>query len=295
MCPPSYYFPPPPCDFGWPFPTQNYPGRVEDQRAVLANKQDLERDLSELLTQIRSGLLDPVEIEKAVLTAQQHCAALDPFLSNNVDTKYYNERRQDTSTTAQQTFDVVELLELILEHLGIPDILTMSQVSRSIHNSIEQSTKLQTKLSLRPAPTDSHLHMPFLWCLNGTQGGFCCYNIEPYIAPSLRFAHTTGLGDSTHHKDGSIMLRAQFSPFTGHLPKIGATYRRMFCCQPPIKKMYYYMDCCRGGFSGDVGDRNEAWTVTAEEGLTIGHLYECAQKLMVSSAPQVSIQETQQV
>lgn len=86
---------------------------MEDQRAALANKLDLEQDLSQLLTQIRSGQLDPVRLENAVLIAQQHSAALDLFLNKTIDPKLYNERRHDTSTAARQTFDVAELLEMI--------------------------------------------------------------------------------------------------------------------------------------------------------------------------------------
>lgn len=244
-----------------------FPDRTEENRAALSHQQDLESNLSALLNDIKSGRQSQAALEKAIIAAQKHAAGLKMFLSSCIPQKFYNERRSDSSTAAQRTFDVAELLEMILDHLEIPDIVKMIQVSHSLKNSIEASTKLQDKLSLRPAPLDSHIYSAFEQCLF-REGGFRCTltnynNTRPQALP------------------GTFAVRAYFFPFPGqHLPKIGSKYRRMFICQPPIKQMKVYLSCCPRDRELGFLPQLEVCTVSSDGGLTIGHLYDCARKQM---------------
>lgn len=255
--------------------------QAEDQRALLAFKADLERGLAELLALVRSGELDHVRLERAVITAQQHAAELDAFDSKAIHPMFYNERHQDSSTIAHRVFDVVEVLEMILTHLEIPDVLIMSQVNHSIRRAIGDSTKPQMKLLLRPAPADSHVYTPFASGLVAS-GGFSCL-VFPAVVHRDRFNNTIPESAGTSLDNVvSSPVTAQFYPYIGQrLPRIGSTYRRMFCCQSPIQRMAAYMRCYNEGRPGDDLPRNKACTVTVESGVTIGHLYDHAKKLMV--------------
>ena len=92
--------------------------------------------------------------------AQAHVASLGNRFSHVMSIEAYNERRTEDSTAAQEVFHVPEPLEVILDHLNIPDLLAFSQMNKGIKAAVDSSVRLQTHLCLRAMPPNSHLRTP---------------------------------------------------------------------------------------------------------------------------------------
>lgn len=75
-----------------------------------------------------------------------------------------------------------------------------------------------------------------------------------------------------------LSIYASLYPLSrARLPRVGARYRRMFICQPPLKWMTINLDCYS---NRHFGYPELPPTITSEQGLTIGDLYDCTKKLM---------------
>lgn len=110
----------------------------DDMRQVLAAYYDLQSGLANL-----PNTATPNEISQHLATSQQKVDAFGDFLSIAVPTRIYNERRSTNSSTALKVLLIPELLELILEHATIYDILHFYGLCRGVKAVIDASSKLQ--------------------------------------------------------------------------------------------------------------------------------------------------------
>lgn len=266
---------------------------MEERRAALACQKNLQDGISAALKKLSHGQSSPVHTISSLQSALHEVDGLGSFFSLYLDPQYYNERRSDDCTAAQRTFDVPELLEMILDAAEIPDILSMYSVNRSIRDSIECSSRMQTKLCLRAAPAHSHLETPLSYCFikyfDCERTPMACY---PPVPIGRGFSCSIGrlpvmplppfTGPEDDEKSRTVTLNAYFYPFKQQrLGGLGSRIRRMFICQPPIKRMTVHLSCCPNMdiyFSDPPPPAPEY--VSSEIGLTIGDLYDCAARLM---------------
>ncbi|KAK3686566.1 hypothetical protein LTR37_019671 [Vermiconidia calcicola] len=78
-------------------------------------------------------------------------------ISPNFSAAPSRDGEDESCSIATQVLAVPKLLEMILEHVDVRDVLHAYRINRSTQDIIEASTKLQTKLFLRPANPESAL------------------------------------------------------------------------------------------------------------------------------------------
>ena len=109
----------------------------------------------------------------------------------------------EPTTATTKVFDVAELLEHILSHLPMKDILLAQRVSKQFRHAIKNSLTLQRKLFYLPSKTENEDRLPkvnpFLEKLLNLQGlrtaGFkekCCETGHRRLLP-----YTEGVGSAT--------------------------------------------------------------------------------------------------
>lgn len=201
--------------------------------------------------------------QTALLEVQQHLAGLADFFRTFLGPVFYNERHCATPTVntsisvAQKVFGVNELLELILGFVAMPDILAFQQVNRSSCLAIENSTELQRKLSLLGDHRESSLRLPFAQFSHGSSGGFFC-------------------GSHWEPMPEEASIKAGFANACAGLPRIGAKWRRMYICQPPLTEMDAFLPCC-----GWVSVHSSpAQAIQSSDGITMGAVWDATKFLI---------------
>ncbi|KAK4957183.1 hypothetical protein LTR10_005141 [Elasticomyces elasticus] len=218
-----------------------------------------------------------------IVKLQDSVQGLKGFFSDFLDPTLYTERQpyhgpDDTSTSihecgpaTQQVFRTPELVEQILEHLGLADILSYDQVDRSARAIVAQSMPLQSSLSLRANAADTLLQLPFELYGDLRTASFYCrqgYAYDEGPNNAWRLSGTSGM----------ILLEAGFESTANHipLPKIDVRCRKMLITQPPIKKMWIRLQCCRRATG--LSDSEREHDLYSDTGITIGDLYDATKK-----------------
>ena len=239
--------------------------RFEQQnREVLERFKSLETALKAVATIATTVSNDRVKenLSKELHTIQNDIEGVRKYLSFQLPPKYYNECRTADSTIAQEALNIPELLEWVLLHADVNTVLNMSQVSREIRDSIHASPPLQVKLGFKAANT-SVLHTQGLYSTPFSFGfyGFevAAYSVWGQQSPDANF---------------------NFTGVTCKLPRIGAAWKRMLICQPPVTEMRAYLDCT-------IHTTHRAFdlVVTSATGLTVSDLYQAAKRLIEQDIP----------
>ncbi|PPJ53875.1 hypothetical protein CBER1_04603 [Cercospora berteroae] len=247
--------------------------RDDEFRAAVEHHASLDAALKQMELLANSGDTVSSEAIRAALTsARAGAAGLDSHLRNTGRPSLYTERCPDRARgLAQRVFDVPELLELILSKLPVLELLKCYRVNHQWRDAIESSVNLQRQLSLRADTLDGHFQNVF-------QGRICGYSeVLPGFGTRAFFSTHRALSSYEETLPGNeILFKAEFASTNDYFrmpKKIGARVRRMYICQPPVKELKVYLECCRYNFThhSDDHDRHSA-TVTNENGLTIGDL-----------------------
>ena len=166
-----------------------------------------------------------------------------------VDNTYFNERRQEESAIARQMFGIPELAAKILSHLKFIDLERMTRISMKIRDIIDDSPKLQRKLSLLPDPEITQAWFPF----NTVGWGV------PYTGFRCRSNDTTCTDTSGLER---VPMTASFSRRTTPdvCRGVKSRFRNMFICQPPIQEMRVKIE----------RDKIKLPPLCAEPGITFG-------------------------
>lgn len=207
---------------------------------------------------ISSGLKSTLE------GLQSSALGLGEFLSARIDAVYYNEQRANDSVIAQKVLAIPELLEMILLQGELIDILTMCQVSKWLKSMIEATTALQARLHPDPCGPASNRKMPRQTQFESGLPGF---KVNTNASVEYRYAAST-TAEFIINKD------------TSKLPKVGTTWRDMLICQPPVRRMDAFFKCAAHGRTFC-----SQFIVSSENGLTVGNLYDAAEKICRSRGP----------
>ncbi|KAK3661636.1 hypothetical protein LTR56_000124 [Elasticomyces elasticus] len=229
---------------------------------ALGRQQKMEHAITTLRRrQDRLIEADP-ELASTIHDLEQAIEDQKSFFSSFLKPVFYNHqqsRDHQNCTAAQTVFDIPELLELILQDLRIPHILSFQQTCRSAKACIDNSPRLQSALSLRADPTDSPLRMPFARRFKGF-----FFNITEEVM----------LNDVTNKK---ITINFGFvppkKPSLQRLPSIGSCYRRMYVVQPPITTADISLICCR------TSHVDSPTQLQSESGITMGDVYDMTKDL----------------
>ncbi len=171
---------------------------------------------------------------------------------------------------------------MILRSLDVCDLLRVQQVAHSWFAAIQNSQKLQRKLCLLP---EEHCNFYMLFesyrnRLPGLHSARPRCSLPPHQA------------DSGNHLDFYIDISPPFVKKLGYRPssdpkpiEVGSRCRQMLICQPPLRTMGVFPDCCRstGIFSFDRHKSSQLpiETITAKDGvgITIGEVIEVYERI----------------
>ena len=239
----------------------------------LAARIDAVVKLGRILTQsleghpeaAKAGAATITHIEKALKLAQADLNGLDRFFSVCLAPSFYAGLPTPTSVvSAMKVFNTTELVEEIFKHLDVMDLLRAQQVNKQMANVVQSSSMLRRLMFLTPSKSKHFRKLD----LSGKAGAkFVKIETVP-----LDYEDTTN-------------LEAFKVQFMYRLPRLGSRARMLQLCQPPIRSMEYRPTCC--GYNSDDEDPEEdglnvfGWRkVENQDGLTLGDLYDTAEKLM---------------
>ncbi|KAK5127221.1 hypothetical protein LTR85_008583 [Meristemomyces frigidus] len=229
----------------------------------------------------------PPEGKDALLTIKASSAGLPHFLSSMAAPTCFNGLHSKAIKDGEggvHVFNVPELLEHILMFSDTQVILSMLQVCKPIHNTIEGSLKLQRQLGLSAA-SDSFLASPL--SINPRRvtlqeyPGFSCSYVDPRESwpardSRRRYARSNagvvnaGATSVTDDPRQLFLIATFTANRRGHFPIVGKRYLSMLLCHPPITEMLVSPICCQHLLE----------KLTASTGLTIGGLWNSAQAMM---------------
>lgn len=230
---------------------------------VLSHHRNVNQHVEAAFAGIEAG--DFTQMKQHLVEIERGLLGFEKYLSTTIEPEYYAEHRQPSSETATKAFNIPELLENILQNLGVVDVMRCYAMNRAFRDTIENSTKLQTSLFLHPAPQDEPVRVPFDF------QSFSC-TIYPQIFP-----HNYGTI--------SVTIRAEADEDFA-LPTIGSRWKRMLVRQPPVRKMHYRIECSHKSVSAMIRgpapnpEHRSNHIIVSEEGLTVHDLYEAAKTLI---------------
>jgi hypothetical protein len=242
-------------------------GSEEQVRVVLSDYHDLQSQLSKTVSAISDDKISKAEVLHQLAAIQAKVNGFDLYLSSTVAARYYNERRSPESTVAKNVFHIPELLELILEHASIFDILNVYQTCRGLKEIVEASPKLQIQLLLRLigelVDPLAYLQMHLLRANEWLDDQWFIMKIDwnPKSRITARF--------KSHRGDEA-------------LPQVGAVWKRMRICQPLLMSMRVVVECANCAVNRYYTEETpEVYFSTSKE-LTFRDLYDNATDILKS-------------
>ena len=247
----------------WAQPTIHKTQEDED-REVLSRYLNLRSKLNAVnaLSATPGNEVDKESLARVLQTIQEVVKGLDKHFSDRFPPAHYNQIRYDDFTIADRVLNIPELLELVLEHVDLVDIVTMGRVSHGLRDTIEASPKLQIRLHLKAANTSElkghgHETIP----IKGFPGISVEHNAYPFSQMTV---------------DLCLLLAGEAK----HLPRIGKTWRRMLIRQPPTKNVEAFRLCASHG-----PIEEKAVILSSKTWLTVGDLYQEADKMLEDRVP----------
>ena len=257
---------------------------VEDQAMLAAQYQALSR----LCGATMSSAKITATLRSIVGAMESSVIGLSDLVHEMADPCFFNERSSaGASHAVHAVLEVPELVENILSHLTVSNLLSAQQVNKTIFEVVRTSLRLQRQVGLL-ADTNAFFCMPLAMFQRSGR-----YDCEPpgfslmSLAASKR-RNPSSRSRSTHfikQPDNSIKISATFMlDAAGRLPKIGDRCMSMYICQPPITEMEAFTSCCQYPFSR-IGSPDHARgsrpsRLIAAPGLQVRHLYEAAAELL---------------
>ncbi|KAK5681081.1 hypothetical protein LTS10_006841 [Elasticomyces elasticus] len=183
--------------------------------------------------------------------------------------------RRDHKTAARKTFDVAELMELILAYLDNGDLLRMMQIDRTSRNTIMQSTVLQRKLHLLP-DASSHLRLlPVIDLVRDTA------ETDDSDDSPIELRHGHGRAHYLDYQGPPEQAlrrehRLVIASFHRRLPRLGSRIRSMLISQPPLTEMCMNISCCCPMY----GAKHPQGRIQRDRGVTLGELYDFAERMI---------------
>lgn len=230
--------------------------RAEEFCHFMTEKHTLEHTLGQLLEKIKQREGADSDLLHDVETANQSFSKMDNYIQNSTETRIlcHEYCPPHAQGLAKKVFDVPELLEEILTHLDVKDILGAQCVNWQFRNAVDSSTRLQRQLTFLPSKS-GFVSSPF-------DTGSYNHGIAVMKYPS---AET----DSSRKPDQERELTVSVF-IDDHPLKLGSTCRRILLVQPPIKTIVVDVSCrCEH-------DREE---VHNPKGITIGDLVNHTRRL----------------
>lgn len=235
-----------------------------ESRKALEHQCHLQAMIDTINSSLTSLSDGPIKhkLNNDVQELQKAAEGISAYLSYNVPAKFYNERRPEDLRIAQSVFVIPKLLEIILEHANLKDVLSMCQVSKDFKDIIDGSPKLQMKLGYKAMKHNDAMDCRYA-LLSPT---------APYMRTCPRFWVDT---DDNYRSAGNVFARFYSIRPGSALPKLCTAWVRMLVFQPPVYQMMAMLECSAHSML-----RHTASVFASETGLTLGDLYAQAEKML---------------
>jgi hypothetical protein len=162
---------------------------------------------------------------------------------------------ESAARVRQRVFDIPEMLERILSFLSLRDLLNVQQVNRQFFDSISASPKLKRQMCLLPDYNHHGIDLPFQCHIRGV-----------YFwreVPGSTLGPVEPADPAADQESVPIQIRIAGVKHLSKL-RLGSRVRSLLICQPPVKKLAAYVDCC----DSPIGHLMDA----AEQLLKVHHL-----------------------
>ncbi|KAK5127052.1 hypothetical protein LTR85_008411 [Meristemomyces frigidus] len=217
------------------------------------------KTLGQILQRLPSNADCASDLAALVTAAKReldHAAASMPALLQQITVE---ERTSPaTALVAEKVFEIPELFERILCNLDITDLLKAQQVNHRFFETIQSSPMLQWHMGLAPdAKHDFRLTLE-----NRIRG----------------FMFSTDASMYARQIDGdNVAVRLQLFGRVA-MPKLGERARSILICQPPLKSIALFVDCCSGMYSTFQQQQlaTPISTITSDTGITLGDIIDAA-------------------
>jgi hypothetical protein len=187
---------------------------------------------------------------------------------------------EGSTSKAEQVFSTPELFELILALLNARDILVVQQVSKNICATIRDSGRIQRRLGLRPDP-QANFHPTFSDSIWGFRElSLSCY--AQYRRHTYMYMYPDGW---PKHKPNELVIAVAFDGRPPQMDGLGSKCLSMLVCQPPVKELQPFVDCCNRAIPRMLGAPGppDDWLpkpIRRETGITVGDVFEETAKLI---------------
>lgn len=203
-------------------------------RKRLAQQQQLGTLLSELHTAAAKGDVDSALVTSSV---EAICGSL-PGLLEHIPRKHRNlivpeHCPEHAKAVTQRVFDIPELLEMILTHLTIQQLLRVQSVNRQFRDAVGTSTKLQRQLCLLPN-SSPYVSTAFV-------SGYQLQGVSQMVAMATR----------PSDPPNSLRVTTWFDGYPIAKITAGLKCRRMLVLQPTVTAVRAYTSCCSGAAAFD--------------------------------------------
>lgn len=232
-------------------------GSEEQVRNVVSHYLKLQGQLSQTTNGLNQATFSKDEVIELITSIRTKANGVGESLSNYVPRTVYNQVRSGDSIIAMTVFQMPELLELILEHNTVFEVLKIYQACRTIKDIIDGSPRLQAQLFLRP--------------VTSIFGPFARLKFHPLLDCDHRFqGEAWFLGEQCQ-----ISISSQRTDTFRRLPHVGRMWKSMQICQPPLMSIAIaHHDIL---YDGGCDCRQE---ISTGRPLTFGDLYEKAKEML---------------
>ncbi|KAE9971977.1 hypothetical protein BLS_004215 [Venturia inaequalis] len=174
--------------------------------------------------------------------------------------------RPVSASAASTVLRTPELIEMILMHLSMQELLPIQRTSHAVRDIILSSALLKRKLFLAPAlaeSTDQETDNPFLKNFFPTLGTYLLTG-----NPKWRPKFIKALSEDEMERIGEEFWECET-----------ASWKGMFLTQPPVKEMTLYAGLEEGKGGGSVKDLvNAQVSIKAKDGVTMGMVVDASVK-----------------
>ncbi|OCK79086.1 hypothetical protein K432DRAFT_300641 [Lepidopterella palustris CBS 459.81] len=183
------------------------------------------------------------------------------------------------SPAISTVLETTELLELILSHLPLPDLLRANRINKTFFSTIKFSPKIQSLLFFRPTPRTAapEPHYEINPLLTSVFPGWLA-PMPPAPDEDWDLVHNC-LSKPPAPNDTSTtarFLRCKWNWRPDAFARADASWRRMFVTQPPVKQFSVEVRSC--GEGGESVQQGALRFDGEDDGLRMGMLYDYLEK-----------------
>jgi hypothetical protein len=269
-----------------PNKSQQTAAAEDPKRKVLAHYFNIQSSLHLIGSAASRNGQHGEDLAETAAEAHNDINGIGEFLSSQIEPIYYNERRQPNFTIATRVLQIPELLEVILDDTEFIDVLRMSETCHGIRNAIYASSKLRVKLFLKPAGQDEGQQIECNSLLINNKRpwfyfGGLSVEFEMFTSDSTELDYVFDSDDNSIAAERILYICFQKVKPVCNGRRVGAKWKDMFICRPPVKQLLLQQSTCATGIHW----RDNGKKISSVVGFTVRELHDTAYETARAKEP----------